>query len=123
MPTVQPDSPLDTADTDTDWVRGPSPGRAMLDAPIGRQGEGWLIDRLGADFTVLTFADPDTPMTDFPPGATGVRIAGDGLARQRYDGRPGTTYLVRPDRYVAARWRRFDGAAIAAAIGRATGNG
>jgi 3-(3-hydroxy-phenyl)propionate hydroxylase len=123
VPTVQPDSPLDTADTDTDWVRGPSPGRAMLDAPIGRHGEGWLIDRLGADFTVLTFADPDTPVTDFPPGTTGVRIAGDGLARQRYDGRPGTTYLIRPDRYVAARWRRFDGAAIAAAIGRATGNG
>ena len=57
-----------------------------------------------------------------PAGVTVVRIASDGLARQRYDGRAGTTYLIRPDRYVAARWRSFDPAAIAAAVKRATGN-
>jgi 3-(3-hydroxy-phenyl)propionate hydroxylase len=120
VPTGQAGSPLDTPDGDTDWARGPAPGRAMLDAPVG---EGWLIDRLGADFSVLTFADRETTVTDLPSGATGVCIAGDGLARQRYDARPGTTYLVRPDRYIAARWRRFDSATIASAIRRATGNG
>ncbi|MDO8972913.1 FAD-dependent oxidoreductase [Reyranella sp.] len=123
VPTVQPDSPLDTPDGDADWLRGPGPGRAMLDAPVGRDGSGWLIDRLGPGFTLLTFGETDVPVGDLPSGVTGVRIAGDGLARQRYDGRPGTTYLIRPDRYVAARWRRFDAAAIAAAIRRATGNG
>jgi 3-(3-hydroxy-phenyl)propionate hydroxylase len=123
VPTVQPDSPLDTPDGDADWLRGPGPGRAMLDAPVGRDGSGWLIDRLGPGFTLLTFGETEVPVGDLPSGVTGVRIAGDGLARQRYDGRPGTTYLIRPDRYVAARWRRFDAAAIAAAIRRATGNG
>lgn len=123
VPTAQPGSPLDTPDGDADWLRGPGPGRAMLDAPVGRDGGGWLIDRLGPGFTLLTFGDTDVPIGDLPSGVICVRIAGDGLARQRYDGRPGTTYLVRPDRYVAARWRRFDAAAIAAAIRRATGNG
>jgi 3-(3-hydroxy-phenyl)propionate hydroxylase len=122
VPTVQAGSPIDTPDGDTDWVRGPGPGRAMLDAPIGREGSGWLIDALGPDFTVLTFDDKEASVADLPSGMTRVCIAGDGLARQRYDGRPGTTYLIRPDRYVAARWRRFDGAAITAAVRRATGN-
>ena len=123
VPTAQPGSPLDTPDVDTDWMRGPGPGRAMPDAPVGREGSGWLIDRLGPDFTLLTFGDEDVPLADLPPGVTCLRIAGDGLARQRYDGRPGTTYLIRPDRYVAARWRRFDARAVAASVQRATGNG
>ncbi len=44
----------------------------------------------------------------------------DGLLAGRYDARPGTTYLIRPDQHVAARWRIFDRAAIAAALDRAT---
>jgi 3-(3-hydroxy-phenyl)propionate hydroxylase len=45
----------------------------------------------------------------------------DGLAARRCDARPGTCYLIRPDQHVAARWRRFDAAAVRAALGRATG--
>ncbi len=123
VPTSQAGSPLDTPDDGTNWARGPAPGQAMLDAPVGREGGSWLVDRLGRDFTVLAFADQDTPLAGIPPGTTGVCIVGDGLARERYDARPGTTYLIRPDRYVAARWRRFDAAAIGAAMRRATGNG
>jgi 3-(3-hydroxy-phenyl)propionate hydroxylase len=37
----------------------------------------------------------------------------------RYDGQPGTVYLLRPDQHVAARWRRFDAAAVEAALRRA----
>jgi 3-(3-hydroxy-phenyl)propionate hydroxylase len=122
VPTVQPGSPLDTPDSDGDWARGPGPGCAMIDAPVGPNGEkGWLVDRLGRDFTLLVFGDGAVELGALPAGVTGVCIAGDGLARQRYDGRPGTTYLIRPDRYVAARWRRFDGAAVAAAVERAMG--
>ena len=45
----------------------------------------------------------------------------DGLAFRRYAARPGTVYLIRPDQHVAARWHRFDPAAVAAALRRATG--
>jgi len=116
IPTVQAGSPLDTPDGDADWARGAAPGQAMVDAPIG---DGWLIDRLGRDFTVLVFGKGAKPV----PGATLVEVGEEKLARERYDARPGTTYLIRPDRYVAARWRRFDPAAVEAAMKRATGNG
>jgi 3-(3-hydroxy-phenyl)propionate hydroxylase len=114
VPTAHTGSPLDTPDCDGDWTGGPSPGRAMLDAPLGK---GWLIDRLGRDFTVLTFDGSGT----VPAGTALVSVEGERLARQRYDARPGTTYLIRPDRYVAARWRRFDLGAIAKAQERAMG--
>lgn len=116
VPTTQAGSPLDTPDGDDDWARGPAPGQAMVDAPIG---DGWLIDRLGRDFTVLVFGKGDKPV----PGATLLEAGEERLARERYDARPGTTYLIRPDRYVTARWRRFNSAAIEAAMKRATGNG
>jgi 3-(3-hydroxy-phenyl)propionate hydroxylase len=114
VPTAHTGSPLDTPDVDGDWTGGPPPGRAMLDAPVG---DGWLIDRLGRDFTLLSFGPGGTA----PKAATLVSIDGEGLAWQRYDARPGTTYLIRPDRYVAARWRTFDLAAIETALNRAMG--
>ena len=137
VPTVQPGSPLDTPDGDADWTRGPGPGRAMLDAPVGNGGDGFLVDHLGLGFTALCFADCVADLPVLPADVAGLMIAPtgaspaswtvlsdrDGLLRQRYDGQPGTTYLIRPDRYVAARWRRPDGAALAAALRRATVTG
>jgi 3-(3-hydroxy-phenyl)propionate hydroxylase len=115
VPTSQAGSPLDTPDVDTDWAGGPAPGRAMVDAPLG---EGWLVDRLGVGFTLFLFGGP----TLAPPGVTVVRIEEEGLARQRYDAHPGTAYLIRPDRYVAARWRNADETVAMAALRRATGH-
>jgi 3-(3-hydroxy-phenyl)propionate hydroxylase len=46
----------------------------------------------------------------------------EGLLAQRYDGRPGTVYLIRPDQHVAARWRAFDAAAVQAALARCLGH-
>ena len=44
----------------------------------------------------------------------------EGLAAKRYDARPGTCYLLRPDQHVCARWRAFELGAVRAAIARAT---
>jgi 3-(3-hydroxy-phenyl)propionate hydroxylase len=41
----------------------------------------------------------------------------------RYDATEGTTYLLRPDQHVCARWRRFDAGAVRSAVARATCNG
>ena len=114
VPTAQPGSALDTPDSDDDWKSGPAPGRAMLDAPLGN---GWLIERLGLGFTLLTFGD--APAT--PEGVTTIDAGASDLARQRYDARPGATYLIRPDRYVAARWRKADANLLQNALSRAIG--
>jgi 3-(3-hydroxy-phenyl)propionate hydroxylase len=42
-----------------------------------------------------------------------------GVLAQRYDAKPGTVYLIRPDQHVAARWRKFDAAKIKQALARA----
>jgi len=44
-----------------------------------------------------------------------------GLVAERYDARPGTFYLIRPDQHVAARLRTVDTTRIAAARDRAIG--
>jgi len=121
VPTAHTGSALDTPDAG-DWSGGPAPGCAAVDAPLGN---GWLVDRLGRDFTVLSFGRDATPVAGATlmsvAGATLVSVEGEELAGRRYDARPGTTYLIRPDRYVAARWRTFDPAAIRAALKRALG--
>ena len=60
------------------------------------------------------------PLSVGTDGAGSVRDA-TGLVAGRYDGRPGTTYLVRPDQHVAARFRQFDVAALLEARDRAMG--
>jgi 3-(3-hydroxy-phenyl)propionate hydroxylase len=58
---------------------------------------------------------------DAPPGLTRVADV-RGVAARRFDARPGTAYLLRPDQHVAARWRRFDADAVRTALARATCN-
>src|SRR5690606_30084576 len=50
-----------------------------------------------------------------------VDVAGH-LAR-RYDARPGTVYLIRPDQHVTARWRALDAGKVHDALRRALGLG
>ncbi|MBX9944123.1 MAG: FAD-dependent oxidoreductase [Reyranella sp.] len=137
VPTAQSGSPLDTPDGDADWRSGPAPGLAMLDAPVANRGGGFLIDHVGPEFTLISFAGRVADLPELPAGVTGLMVARegsapagwtvlherDGLVRQRYDGRAGTAYLIRPDRYVAARWRKPAGSEVASALRRATGNG
>ena len=60
-----------------------------------------------------------TPSSAAVPG---IKTLHDTRGRfaQRYDAQDGTVYLVRPDQHVAARWRKFDGKQIQAAVQRAT---
>ncbi|HLX01279.1 MAG TPA: FAD-dependent oxidoreductase [Trinickia sp.] len=44
-----------------------------------------------------------------------------GSAAQRYDARPGTLYLIRPDQHVCARWRHAEPGDLEAALRRALG--
>ncbi|HSI00414.1 MAG TPA: FAD-dependent monooxygenase, partial [Reyranella sp.] len=79
VPTSHAGSALDTPDADDDWAGGPAPGRAMVDAPVG---DGFLVDRLGAEFTLLIFDGK-------AEGARVMSVALEcyGLAAQRYDAR------------------------------------
>jgi 3-(3-hydroxy-phenyl)propionate hydroxylase len=50
-----------------------------------------------------------------------VLVDSQGLVFKRYDAKPGTAYLLRPDQHVVARWRLLDTAKLQAALTRATG--
>jgi 3-(3-hydroxy-phenyl)propionate hydroxylase len=124
------DTPLSTADADQ-WRGGPRPGASMPDAPVAdRQGNPMFLTeafiRKGTGFTLLTFGNGRG--VDAPDGVGSIRIGGEdglidaaGFAGKRYDAEAGTTYLLRPDGYVAARFRQPTQAAIAAALSRACG--
>jgi 3-(3-hydroxy-phenyl)propionate hydroxylase len=121
---------LSTADGEA-WRSGPGPGASMVDAPMaGQDGEPqYLTDafrKAGRRFTLLTFANG---AAIDPPGDIGViHVGGEGfsdssgLVAARYDAKPGTAYLLRPDGYVAARFRKPTRDTIEAALKRASGN-
>ena len=75
-------------------------------------------------FVLLHFGEIDEPTRDAIDslGLTPIALPVEGAAAQRYDARPGTCYLMRPDQHVAARWRRFDAGEVRAALARATGH-
>jgi 3-(3-hydroxy-phenyl)propionate hydroxylase len=129
MPTPYRDSPLNTPD-ESAFEGAMRPGTNCADAPIVREGRaGWLLDELYEDFTLLVFGvRPPVDIVKCGDAVARVLSVGEdladveGLAARRYDAKPGTVYLIRPDQYVAARWRAFDGARIEAALGRAIGH-
>ncbi|MBR0793543.1 FAD-dependent oxidoreductase [Bradyrhizobium manausense] len=120
------DSSLSSPDADT-WRGGPPPGCSMSDAPIGQQA--YLTDAFrkgGTDFALLSFSNGAA--VDVPDGVKDISVGGEGgladplgLVAKRYDAEPGSAYLLRPDGYVAARFRHPTREAIAAALSRAAG--
>jgi 3-(3-hydroxy-phenyl)propionate hydroxylase len=123
----------------------------MDDAPVQMDGQdAWLLDQVGKGFQALLFAHavpaPEvlaqlvscgrlparanepvqvTPLivAPSPMSIPGIQVLVDtqGLVAKRYDATPGTTYLLRPDQHVVARWRTFDPAMLQAAFARAMG--
>ena len=124
------------------------PGAPMADAPVlGDSGDGWLLRQLGNRFQALHYVEDASALDaqaartlgELGYGGIGVEpivlaqrgqapaglktlLDSKGRLAQRYDLKPGTTYLARPDQHVAARWRALDAAKVKAAVARATGN-
>lgn len=137
VPALLSDSPLNTPDRD-EFAGAMVPGAPAADAPVRSSQGRWLLEHLGGAFDVIVFGDaPDAAaalLRDTIPcrilqiggrsRAGGVVAIDDceGLLAARYDGRPGTCYLLRPDQHVCARWRRFELAAVRTAVARAAGH-
>jgi 3-(3-hydroxy-phenyl)propionate hydroxylase len=134
VPTPYLHSSLNTAD-ESAFAGLMKPGTNCADAPLrreGRQGQDtWLLDVLNAlhgpagGFTLLAFGERPSVESVSEAGVTARVLAvgsdvedAQGLLAQRYDAKPGTIYLIRPDQHVAARWRGFDAAKIRAALRR-----
>ena len=150
VPSTYRDSPLNTPDSDAfDGLM--VPGAPAADAPVRARGEaGWFLPQLGnGAFVAVLFSGggelqparldalrslaggalPVRPILVEPPGAqprerAGVAVVEDaeGLLAKRYDAKPGTFYLLRPDGHVCARWRRLEPDLVRTALARAAGN-
>ena len=133
LPATYADSPLNTPDTAAFSGRM-RPGAVALDAPVRVGGEpGWWLSQLDGDFVLALFCPdhcptpprcarwprcawrrcrsgragrPDCDAAGAPADITVVSDA-DGLLAARYDARPGTAYLIRPDQHRGAL-ARFD---------------
>jgi len=124
------DTPLSTEDRD-EWRGGPRPGASMLDAPVAdRDGKSSFLTeafiKQGTRFTLLAFGNG--AVVGVPEGVGRIQVGGEGglvdaqgLAAKRYDAAPETAYLLRPDGYVAARFRKAQRPALDAALSRASG--
>ena len=116
VPATLSASALNSVDVDA-FGGAMCPGAAAADAPLTKRGQpSWLLRELGSGFTLLVFGAAPT----WSAGLSLQVLALDGqalhddqgLATQRYDARPGTAYLLRPDGHVAARWREPTAAGI-----------
>jgi 3-(3-hydroxy-phenyl)propionate hydroxylase len=124
------ETPLSSTDSDA-WRGGPRPGASISDAPLATaNGELLFLTeafvRQGSGFTLLEFGNGAAVAA--PEGVAKIRIGSEGgladpegLAAARYDAEPGTAYLLRPDGYVAARFRHPGHQALDAALSRAAG--
>lgn len=117
------ETPLSTPDHDA-WAGTARLGAPLPDAPMrDRNGKPvWLLEALGSEETII-----HVPNGSAPPLGPRVIVIGDdlfdesGLFAQRFDASPGSTYLVRPDQHLAARWRHAQPVAMASASRRLRG--
>ncbi|MCD5422469.1 FAD-dependent oxidoreductase [Rhodococcus pyridinivorans] len=92
-----------------DWTGGVGSGALVPNKPIRADGEQpvFLNDIIGAGFSLLTFDwNPDASHT-LPKQVSHIDVKSDSPIGQALDARPGSGYLIRPDRHVLARWRAW----------------
>ena len=121
-PVGYPDSALNTPDKDA-WDGGVPPGNAAIDAPLG---EGWLLDQLGDQFAILENRSGlnETELGSLHIVTIDLSTADESrsIALERYQIPRGGAYLIRPDQYVAARWKSAKFADVQNALARAKGS-
>jgi 3-(3-hydroxy-phenyl)propionate hydroxylase len=115
---------LNGPDELTGGPSGTRVGSACPDAPLPN---GYLLDRLGNDFTIVTI-DAEAPEIMDDGGVSVRRLAlsarddTTGALAKRYLGEAtSAVYLVRPDQHVAARWETYDETAMRAALRQSCG--
>ena len=130
VPATLSGSRLNTPDAD-DFAGRMVPGAAAADAALGHAdgSRSWLLRELGDGFTALVMGDAADRLQDVAAGGAALKVLrvgpdapladADGLLVQRYDLRPGSVYLFRPDQHVCARWRRPSTGQVEGAIARA----
>jgi 3-(3-hydroxy-phenyl)propionate hydroxylase len=124
------DTLLSTAD-EGPWAAGPCPGAALVDAPLTSAAGApiYLTDAFqsaGGGFVMLhhrngAALELPSGIGQIGIGATAALIDHAGLFAKRYDATPGSAYLLRPDGYVAARFRQPTPGRVEAAVARASG--
>ena len=140
MPAILERSILNTPDLPGDVFSCTMvPGACAADAPVAGANGDWLLAHLMGGFALLAFeasvpAGAIAALAAAPIPCAVVQVGGsptpgalriedkDGLLAQRYDARPDTCFLLRPDQHICARWRMFDLARVQAAVARASGS-
>lgn len=152
IPAVLSESPLNTPDVVGDsFLSSMVPGAVCLDAPVAIDGKpAWFLNQSAAStFTGIYFLGLDedfakatatfSALSRLPIGVRSVIVIPhgapvpsipdvtivedlEGLVTERFDARPGTFYLLRPDQHVCARWRTLDVRSVSDAVDRATCN-
>ncbi len=125
--TVLHGSALSTRDAD-EFKGTAMPGAAAPDAPIAQAdgNGGWLLRTLDPHrFNLLVFGHAmpawAAAAAEFAHVVCIPLDDAHALAATRYDARAGSTYLLRPDQHICARWRHADAQCIRAAIDQALG--
>lgn len=114
------DSPLTRKEADNSSFRvGPAPGAVCPDIHLA--GGRFLLDKMGKGYTAILFSDDDGIAdeirclgqaldVDFvviqicKSSETAI-LDSNGRITELFDAGPGSCYLLRPDQYVAARWK------------------
>jgi 3-(3-hydroxy-phenyl)propionate hydroxylase len=140
LPSTYSQSVLNTPDRDV-FAGAMCPGAPLVDAPVRIQGkDAWLLPQLGEKFSVLIFTDEQSIAEKIEKDmqslsnieclvvsnkALKLNTAlclqdAHGLLAERLDAQANTTYFIRPDQHVAARWRAFNASSIEQAWRTAT---